>query len=131
MSSRIRATGVLALIVGAASMVAAQQIPAPPTNVRIIGMEPVIWGVTASAVTSSQATISWTTDTPSDSQVDYGSTTSYGNASALNAALVTAHSVTITGLSSGRLYHFRVRSRDAAANLAVSVDYTFTTPAAP
>jgi hypothetical protein len=35
--------------------------------------------------------------------------------------------VTITGLADGTLYHFRVRSRDAAGNLATSADSTFTT----
>lgn len=131
MSSRIRASAAFALIVAAASIVAAQQIPSPPTNVRIVGIEPVIWGVTASAVTSSQATISWTTDVLSDSQVEYGPTTAYGGASALNTTPATAHVVTLGGLSPGTAYHFRVHSRDGAGNRGTSDDYTFTTAAAP
>jgi hypothetical protein len=35
--------------------------------------------------------------------------------------------MTLSGLDSGRLYHFRVHSRDAAGTLSVSKDYTFTT----
>ena len=79
MSPRIRALAVFVVIVCAAPMLAGQQIPRPPTDVRIVGIEPVIWGVTASSVTASQATISWTTDLPSDSQVQYGPTTSYAS----------------------------------------------------
>jgi len=39
---------------------------------------------------------------------------------------VTNHSVNLTALVSGTTYHYRVRSRDAAGNLAVSGDSTFT-----
>ena len=44
---------------------------------------------------------------------------------------MTAHSVALTGLTGSTLYHFRVRSRDAAGNLAVSGDVTFTTLTPP
>jgi hypothetical protein len=88
---------------------------------------PVISGVTASSITASAGTISWTTDEASDSQVDYGLTTAYGNSSALNASLVTSHTVALSGLAGATVYHYRVRSRDAAGNLALSTDRTFTT----
>src|SRR5206468_1313445 len=86
--------------------------------------------VVASSIRSSGATVTWTTNETSDSQVDYGPTTAYGSSSALNASLVTAHTVSLTGLTGSTLYHFRVRSRDAATNLATSGDFTFTTLAA-
>src|ERR1700730_3044429 len=88
---------------------------------------PVISGVAAGAITASGATISWMTNEASDSQVDYGVTTAYGSASALNGTGVTAHTVTLGGLTGSTLYHVRVRSRDAANNLALSADSTFTT----
>src|SRR5438034_4233875 len=44
-----------------------------------------------------------------------------------NPALVTNHSVAFGGLASALVYHYRVRSKDAAGNLAVSGDLTFTT----
>ena len=81
---------------------------------------PLISAVTASSVTASGATITWTTDEASDSQVDYGPTADYGSSSALNTTLVTTHTVTLTGLTGTTLYHVRVRSRDAAGNLALS-----------
>ena len=88
---------------------------------------PVISGVTASSITSSGATIAWVTNEASDSQVNYGLTTAYGSSTPVNASLVTSHLVTLSGLAGSQLYHFRVRSRDAAGNLATSTDFTFTT----
>src|SRR6185436_4552890 len=86
--------------------------------------------VAATGITASGATITWTTNEASDSQVDYGLTTAYGSSSALNGALVTAHTASLSGLTASTLYHFRVRSRDAAGNLALLADSTFTTLAA-
>jgi hypothetical protein len=63
----------------------------------------------------------------SDTQIEYGLTTSYGSSSTLNSAMVTWHSVGLTGLQLGTTYHYRVRSKDAAGNLQASTDFTFTT----
>lgn len=81
---------------------------------------PVISRVQASSVGVSTAVVTWTTNEPSDSQVDYGVTTAYGSSSPLDSALVTTHSVALTGLTDATTYHLRVRSRDAAGNLAVA-----------
>jgi YD repeat-containing protein len=88
---------------------------------------PVISAVSASAISSSGATVSWTTDESSDSQVEYGPTVAYGSSAPLAAALVTSHSQTLSGLAPNTLYHYRVKSRDAAGNLATSADVTFLT----
>ena len=85
--------------------------------------------MTVSAVTSSSATIAWTTNQLSDTQVEYGTTTAYGSLSALNALLLTAHVTVLNGLSAGTLYHYRVRSRNAAGTLSMSADFAFTTTA--
>jgi hypothetical protein len=90
---------------------------------------PTISGVTSSSISGTGATISWTTNEAADTQVDYGTTVSYGSTTTLNSTLSTAHAQGLTGLSASRLYHYRVKSRDAAGNLAMSVDYTFTTQA--
>ncbi len=87
---------------------------------------PVISNVAAGGITSSGATITWTTDYNSDSQVEYG-TTGYTQSTALNPTLVTAHSQGLSGLTAGTLYHYHVKSRDAYGNLTVSGDFTFTT----
>jgi hypothetical protein len=90
---------------------------------------PVVSGIQSANVTSSSVTVSWTTNEASDTQIEYGTSISYGNTTVLNSSMVTSHSQNISGLSSSTLYHYRVRSRDASANLAVSGDYPFTTAA--
>jgi len=87
---------------------------------------PVISRVSLS-VTSIGATVSWTTNEPSDTQVEYGLTTSYGSLAPLDPALVPSHSQAIKGLAPNTWYHFRMRSRDAAGNLGLSGDFKFKT----
>jgi len=87
---------------------------------------PVISGVSVSPAQTT-ATVTWTTDKPSSSQVAYGTTTAYGSATVLDFTQVTAHSQTISGLTPGQLYHFSVTSTDGSGNTARSPDSTFTT----
>lgn len=88
---------------------------------------PSISAVTTSAVTASGATITWTTNEPADSRVEYGVTTTYGSTTGTNTTLTTSHSRTLSGLSAGTTYHYRARSVDAAGNASVGGDHTFTT----
>jgi hypothetical protein len=88
---------------------------------------PTISAVAASNVTTSGATVTWTTNEPSTSRVDYGTTTAYGSSTPTDNSLVTGHSRTLTGLAPSTLYHYRVVSRDASGNEALSADATFTT----
>jgi hypothetical protein len=90
---------------------------------------PVISSVAKKNITSSSATITWSTNEPADCQVEYGLSASYGIMTPLDTNLTQNHSVALSGLSANTTYHYRVRSRDAAGNLAVSGDYTFTTAA--
>ncbi|MDI6808847.1 MAG: MBL fold metallo-hydrolase [Candidatus Eisenbacteria bacterium] len=92
---------------------------------------PVISDVSAGSIGVDYSTVTWTTDEPATSQVEYGVTTSYGQQSLYNGTLLTNHAVSLSDLSPGTLYHYRVKSQDALANLAVSGDYTFTTGSAP
>jgi Domain of unknown function (DUF4082)/Viral BACON domain len=79
---------------------------------------------TSVITTRSTANITWDTTVPSDSQVEYGPTTAYGNITALAGALVTAHSVEIGGLLAGTINHFRVRCRDSDAVMVIGLDRT-------
>jgi len=88
---------------------------------------PTISAVTSSGATASSATITWKTDEPSSSEVEYGIAAAYGSVTALATSLVTNHSVTLSGLTAGSVYHFRVHSKDSAGNEAQSGDSTFTT----
>jgi hypothetical protein len=92
---------------------------------------PVISGVAASNIGETSVTISWTTDEPSTSQVEHGTTSSCGSTTSLDGSLVTGHSQTISGLSPSTLYYFRVRSEDANGNAAASVNYSFSTTNTP
>ena len=90
---------------------------------------PKISAVASSGITASNATIVWTTNKQSTSQVEYGTTTAYGSMGSLDTSKVTSHDVTLSGLATTTVYHFRVHSQDAAGNAASSSDFTFTTPA--
>src|SRR5262245_58080819 len=73
----------------------------------------IITSVSSSNITGVAATITWRTNRPADSMVEYGVTTSYGNVVSLKT-METDHQMTLFGLSSETFYHFRVRSRDEA-----------------
>src|SRR5206468_4733917 len=88
---------------------------------------PVISGVIVVSVGGTSATIQWTTNETADSQVEYGLTSSYGSATPVNPTLVTAHAVGVGALTESTSYHYRVKSKDAAGNLATSGDFTVTT----
>jgi regulation of enolase protein 1 (concanavalin A-like superfamily) len=73
------------------------------------------------------ATVSWLTNEAATSQVQYGTSTAYGQATALDVTYETDHLVTVSGLVESTTYHFRVVSVDEAGNAAASPDATFTT----
>ena len=64
------------------------------------------------------ATITWTTDEPSDSVVSYGTTTALGSTES-NSAMVISHSITLTDVLPDTTYYFEVQSTDAAGNTAI------------
>ncbi|MFZ0827904.1 MAG: N,N-dimethylformamidase beta subunit family domain-containing protein, partial [Verrucomicrobiia bacterium] len=81
---------------------------------------PVITGVVATAGLGGVATITWTTDEPSDSQVEYGTAPNSLTLTASDETLVATHSLTLTGLATSTTYYFRVTSADAENNSAAS-----------
>lgn len=96
-------------------------------TVNVVNPASVISGVSVSPIASTSATIVWTTDKLSDSQVEYGTTTGYGTTTTLDTSLVTSHSQGLTGLTQFTLYHYRVKSKDTFNRLSVSPDFSFTT----
>jgi hypothetical protein len=90
---------------------------------------PTISAVTSGSISQTGATITWTTNEAADSQVAYGTSTSYGSTTTRDTTLATTHNVSLSGLTAGTVYHFKVTSRDAATNSASSSDATFTTQA--
>jgi hypothetical protein len=84
---------------------------------------------TSPVVGTTSATLVWFTTERADAQVAYGTTTSYGSLTTLDATLAFLHTVVLTGLAPSTTYHFQLRSKDASGNLATSADATFTTGA--
>ena len=95
------------------------------TNTTTDTTAPAISNITTSYITTTTATISWTTNKAATSQIDYGTTPGYGSSTNLDARLVNNHSVNLTGLTANTNYHYRVKSKDAAGNEAISVDHSF------
>jgi len=83
--------------------------------------------VASSAASPTSMWISWSTDGFSDSQVEFGPTTTYGQAT-LDSSFTNQHRQQLTGLQPATTYHFRVKGRDLRGVLSTSGDFTFTTP---
>ncbi|MDD5687547.1 MAG: carbohydrate-binding protein [Elusimicrobia bacterium] len=84
--------------------------------------------VTPTNVTGSGVVITWTTNEPANSKVEYGLTTGYGSATPVtDADGVYSHSVTLSGLTQNTLYHYRMVSVDMNGNPTTTGDYSFTT----
>jgi hypothetical protein len=80
------------------------------------------WGVTSSGVT-----ISWSTNVPSNTSVNYGQTGSLGTVSPVQTTLADTHGVTLTGLKPSTTYYFEAQSADVNGNTGYSTIYSFTT----
>lgn len=92
---------------------------------------PTILNVQATSTSPTAVVITWTTDEPSDSKVEYGGTIAYdAGQSVSDSAKVASHAVTLSKtFISNSTHHFRVISKDAAGNAATSPDNTFIVPA--
>ena len=92
------------------------------------GTAPVITsGPTVTSLSGTTAKIEWQTDELSSSEVQYGTTGSYGG-DASGAGSTKNHSVTLTGLTPETTYHYMVLSTDLCSNgPTCSSDATFTT----
>ncbi len=93
---------------------------------------PVISGIQVANITSTSATITWTTNEPANTQIYYGLTSSYGAVTNLDNTLATSHSVNFTGAEIGGLtaattYYFQAMSKDSSGNLSRSDGQSFTT----
>ncbi|MEK7657939.1 MAG: fibronectin type III domain-containing protein, partial [Patescibacteria group bacterium] len=87
---------------------------------------PVISNVSCSNVTDNSADVIWNTTADSNSQVDYSVSASLTNATSVSSGMVgtsTAgyyqHKITLSGLTQGATYYFRVQSTDGSSNTSV------------
>jgi hypothetical protein len=96
---------------------------------KIDATAPAISGTTAD-VDYQDAVVSWDTDEPTDSLVQYGESTFLGKTVYQSTATMN-HSLTITALQPDHTYYYQVVSRDAAGNTTVDDNggklYTFHT----
>lgn len=89
---------------------------------------PIISNISTSAIGSTTATVSWTTNELTNAVIEYGPDTGYGQVQT-TSSFKTNHSFTLSSLKEATLYHYRVRSKDPNGNEAVSADTTFSTTA--
>ena len=122
--------GLLAVLVVCIGAIAIWQFGPKPDRTL-----PVISGVAVAFHGKTTAQVIWQTDKPCSSQVEYGRTTQYGSLSptypqsdpTTGAQGVMEHRVNLDGLRAGTTYQYRVRSKDAAGNEAVSKNFSFKT----
>jgi hypothetical protein len=74
------------------------------------------------------ATLTWHTDVPATTQVQYGLTTNYGSATPLDSRLARNHVATIDGLIAGTTYYFSAISTFSGQTLTQACQFTTTTP---
>ena len=99
-----------------------------PRTVTVDNITPVISSVVSSNTHDKGTTVSWFTDEPANTQVQYGISTSYGSTSPLVSTLLTSHIQKVINMIPNTLYHYRAVSRDKAGNLAISPDITVQIP---
>lgn len=95
--------------------------------------QPVISNVLITGLTDTTATIQWTTDVASTSQLKYGNDSTLPYSNNTDYTLVTSHSMTLTHLHSGQLYYFAAVST-ASGQTAQSATLNFSicgTPQVP
>ncbi|PIS05270.1 MAG: hypothetical protein COT81_01990 [Candidatus Buchananbacteria bacterium CG10_big_fil_rev_8_21_14_0_10_42_9] len=96
------------------------------TEERFDSQSPIISDVRTVYVSGTTATIQWVTSEPADSTIIYGLTDEYG-ASIGDGNRRLYHDLTIRNLQPGRIYHYKVGSRDEDNNKSLWQDKTFTT----
>ncbi len=82
---------------------------------------PVISEIKADCNSDISATITWLTDKPATSQVDYGKSRDFGLSTMPNEELTTNHKVRMTGLEPGTTYYFMVKSADECGSEASQI----------
>lgn len=97
------------------------------TQLDVQDTNPPVISSVSSGIAGENATISWNTDEPSDSELAYGLDDTYGS-STNDPTDVENHQLTITDLTPGTTYHYQVTSTDQVGNSSSSQDETFIVP---
>ncbi len=90
----------------------------------------IISGPDVVEITESDALIRWALSELATGQIDFGLTSTYGTSSDVEDSFdYSLHEQTLSSLAPDSLYHFKVRSKNAADQWVESEDATFTTAA--
>jgi alkaline phosphatase len=87
---------------------------------------PILSQFALAEVTDRSAIITWTTDEPADSRVDYGTTEEF-DSWMHTSAWVTFHTVELTGLTPNTTYNYQARSSDLSGNAGYGPELSLTT----
>ncbi|MBU6388943.1 fibronectin type III domain-containing protein, partial [Patescibacteria group bacterium] len=110
--------GVESVIFGGTGILTSSEASIPPT---------ITDGPTVDNITTTSATVNWTTDKPSNSVVSYGTESGkyLYQSGEIEDATLTSHTVNLTTLVRGTTYYYKVQSTDVNGNLAESAEKTF------
>lgn len=100
-------------------------------NLKVVGGTVPPVGFAAGDV-KAQLVISWDTDEPATSQVEFGegAGSTFSQKTQEDGNMTTNHTVIVSSLTPSRVYHFRVISKDAGGNESRSIDQTTIAPKA-
>ena len=94
---------------------------------RVEIVDVVISDVEVMEITNTLAIVEWHTNKPSDSVIEFGTTSGEYTDSVSDPTLITLHSITLTDLTAETTYYFIVKSTDSNGSSAISEEYSFTT----
>lgn len=100
-------------------------------NTTSDGKAPSLSNISTALIGESGSTITWSTDEPSTSQVEWGITPSLGTFTTETNTYTNQHAVVLSGLSTSTKYYYKVISKDKSLNISEDDNggnrYTFTT----
>jgi peroxiredoxin len=71
-------------------------------------------------LTDTSATITWMTNNPATSEVQYWDPTSTDRDTVSSDEFTTNHTINLTSLEAGAIYHYQIKSKDAEGDQAIS-----------
>ena len=86
-----------------------------------------VTSITVTVDSDTSVSVEWWLSAPGTGQLEYGLTTAYGSATAVESSYLTYHFQTITGLTPGTTYNVRAKSVSESAVTVYSEDHEVTT----
>ena len=108
-------------------------VPLVPANVKTVRNDMILPSIKNVKIGDIRQTgfinidISWGTDRPAVSQIEYGTSPQYGRRTYAGNVFLKEHMLTLSGLAKNSTYHFRITAKDVFGHTAMSEDYTLDT----